>query len=110
MDESIFLNIKRMIGIIYDDDSFDVDLISLINSSIFTLFQIGIGKSNFIVTGPFETWGEYLDREDLIGVVKSYIFMKVRLLFDSESMPSSVIEAYKAEIASIEWRLSCENK
>ena len=49
--DSILNNVKKLLGIDSEDDSFDVDVMAMINSTIPALAQMGIGPSNgFIVT------------------------------------------------------------
>ena len=44
------------------------------------------------------------DRKD-IELVKTYVYMKTRLIFDPPSS-SSVIEAFNKQISEFEWRLN----
>lgn len=106
LEASIFRTIKSLLGPDADYDVFDQDIIIFINSAISTLTQLGIGPPNgFRITGPDETWNQFLgDYEDLESV-KTYIFMKVKIAFDPPSN-STVLGAYKECCQEFEWRLN----
>ena len=105
--ESILASVKKLLGIMCDYDVFDMDLIIHINSALAVLQQLGIGKNGFYITGENETWEDYLgEREENwpnVDMVKSYVYMKVRLIFDPPSS-TAVIEAYNKTISEFEWR------
>lgn len=107
MEESIFESIKSLLGPDASYDVFDQDILIQINTAIAVLTQLGVGPVNgFVVTGPDETW------EDLIGsdktelhMVKTYIYMKVKIAFDPPTN-SSVLAAYQEACREYEWRLN----
>jgi hypothetical protein len=105
---SILITIKKMLGIAEDSTHFDPDIISHINSVVLSATQLGVGpKYGFLVTGNNETWADFLgDRKDL-EAVKSFIYLKVRLLFDPPST-SYLIEAIERQITELEWRLNVQ--
>ena len=83
MDESILTSIKKLLGIPEDHEHFDVDIIMHINSVFMILTQLGIGPDDgFKITDKLTTWNEYLPDGANIESVKSYMYLKVRLLFD----------------------------
>lgn len=106
MEQSIFKTIKGLLGPDADYEVFDQDIIVFINTALATLTQIGIGPSEgFRITGETETWADLLgDYKDLESV-KSYIYMKVRLIFDPPAN-SSVMNAYSEACNELEWRLN----
>ena len=104
MDESILTSIKKMLGITYDYDVFDVDLMMHINSALAVLQQLGVGKIGFAITGEEETWSDFLGDVINVAMIKSYVAMKVQLMFDIRSMNAATIEAYNKMIAEFEWR------
>lgn len=104
--ESILTSIKKLLGIEADYYDFDADLIMHINSVFMILTQIGVGPSEgFIIEDKTATWTDFLSDTELVtlAAVKSYIHLKVRLLFDMPS--SSVAEQINKQIAELEWRL-----
>ena len=106
--ESILISIKKMLGITKEYDHFDNDLIMHINSVFMILTQLGVGPSSgFIITGEYETWDAFLPEGQNLEAVKSYMYMKVRLLFDPPSS-SIVMECMNRMISELEWRLKVE--
>ena len=103
--DSILLTIRKMLGGSADYDVFDVDLCTLINSSIMKLYQMGIGEIGFSVDGEAQTWRDYLgdDFEKLRSVV-DFIYTEVRMKFDPPSN-SFVMNAMKDNLKELEWRL-----
>lgn len=104
MDESILLSIKKMLGIDPDYDSFDTDIILNINTVLMVLCQIGVGVSGFTITGDSETWSEFLNGNKDFEAVKTYVYLRVRLIFDPPTS-SFVVEALKQQASELEWRL-----
>lgn len=106
--DSILLSIKKMLNVHEDDHSFDPDIVMLINSTFVTLNQIGVGPiKGFAITDDSETWDEFIaDADDIsINSVKTYIYLKVRLVFDPPTS-SSVMEAINKNVNELEWRLN----
>lgn len=103
--ESILNSIKKLLGIAEDYDHFDSDIIMHINSVFTTLTQLGVGpEDGFSINDEAEKWEDFLPEERMIHSVKSYMFMKVKLMFDPP-LSSAVIECTKEQIREMEWRL-----
>lgn len=107
MEESILNSIKKLLGIQPDYTHFDQDLIIHINSCFATLHQLHVGTEEpFVITGADESWAEFMMNETKIQSVKTYIYLKVKLLFDSNSMGAATLAAYQDMIKEYEWRLN----
>ena len=103
--ESILNSIKKLLGIAEDYDHFDSDIIMHINSVFATLTQLGVGpEDGFSINDESEKWEDFLPEERMLHSVKSYMFMKVKLMFDPP-LSSAVIECTKEQIKELEWRL-----
>jgi len=103
--ESILTSIKKLLGITEDYTHFDADLIIHINSVLSTLSQLGAGPSDgFSITGSDETWKDFIGSDPKIQFIKSYVYLKVKLLFDPP-LSSSVAEATNRQISELEWRI-----
>lgn len=103
--ESILTSIKKLLGITEDYEHFDVDLIMHINSVFLVLTQLGVGpKEGFIIEDANTIWADFIESSTQLQAVKSYMYMKVKLLFDPP-LSSSVIESMNRMIAEYEWRL-----
>ncbi len=104
--ESILNSIKKLLGIAEDYDHFDSDIIMHINSVFTTLTQLGVGpEDGFSINDEAEKWEDFLSEERMIHSVKSYMFMRVKLMFDPP-LSSAVIECTKEQIKEMEWRLT----
>lgn len=107
--DSILDTTKKMLGFDRSYTAFDLDILTHINSTFFTLQQLGIGpKTGFVITDREATWGAYLAGDD-ISAVKSYMFLKVRMLFDPPTT-SFANDAIKAQITELEWRLNVQSE
>lgn len=108
MEESILISIKKLLGITEEYIQFDTDIIMHINSVFMTLHQLGIGPDEgFSISDKSATWGDYLPDGSNLESVKSYIGLKVRLLFDPP-LSSTVMECMKQMISEMEWRLNVQ--
>ena len=104
--ESILTSIKKLLGIAEEYTQFDADLIMHINSVFSILTQLGVGPSNgFSIEDDSTTWDEFIPEGQNVELVKSYIHLKVKLLFDPP-LTSAVIEAMNKNIGEFEWRLN----
>lgn len=105
--ESILDTIKKMLGIETDYTHFDIDIITNINTTFLNLQQIGVGpKSGFSITDNTTKWNDYISGENL-EAVKTYIYLKVRLLFDPPTN-AFLVDAMERQIREIEWRLNVQ--
>lgn len=106
MGESILQSIKKVLGAESMLDDFDTDLKMHINTTLMILRQLGIGPSTgFSIHGSEETWSDFLgDDEPMLEMVKSYVAMKVRMIFDPPV--GGALDALKTTISELEWRLN----
>lgn len=109
MIESILDSIKKSLGIDAAYKVFDHELIMHINTVIFELSQMGVGPQEeiFHIEDDHEIWTDYLGDVKGLESVKSYIYLKVRLLFDPPTS-SFVLEAMDRQITQLEWRLNIQ--
>lgn len=109
MEASILNSVKKALGIMPDYTVFDSDIIMHINSVFMVLAQMGVGPAKgFRIEDSTTEWIDFLSNEDEnFESVKSYICMKVRLLFDPPSS-STHMECIKQLVSEFEWRLNFE--
>ena len=106
METSILTSIKKMLGIAEDYTEFDEDIITHINSVFLNLTQLGVGpEEGFMVEDDTATWEDFIDDSIQLQAVKTYMYLKVKLLFDPP-LSSSVTESFTRMIAELEWRLN----
>lgn len=108
MATSILNDIKKLLGIEADYDHWDTDIMILINSVFPTLTQLGIGpKGGFNITSADDTWDMFISgRPDLMSI-QTYIYDKVRLVFDPPQM-GYLVDAINKRCAEFEWRLNVQ--
>lgn len=82
MNDSILYTIKKLLGIDPLYPEFDLDIVLFINSAIATLRQIGFHREYYSITGSSETWSDYLGERADLELIKTYIYLKVRTMFD----------------------------
>lgn len=104
--ESILTSIKKLLGIAEEDTNFDQDLIMHINSVFMILTQLGVGPSKgFSIKDENDVWSDFIPEQSSLEAVKTYVYMKVRLMFDPP-LSSAVEDAINRNISELEWRLN----
>ena len=107
-EDSILVSIKHGLGIDrenLDYHDFDIDILMHINSVLSILYQLGVSQRGHMVNGPGQTWSEYLaDYSDILNDIKSYMLIRVRLLFDPPAS-SSVLNHLQEYAKELEWRI-----
>lgn len=108
MEESILTSIKKLLGIAEEYTQFDTDLIIHINTVLSVLGQIGVGvESRQPITDKNTTWESVIGTESKLDMVKSYVYLKVKLLFDPPQS-SAVLDTINRNIGELEWRIFVE--
>ena len=109
IEPSILKTIKKMLSIDSEDNSFDVDVITAINSTFTILEQLGIGPDDgFQIQDDSDNWTDYSPAGvKTINLVKTYIYLKCRLVFDPPTN-SFLKEALENQIQEYEWRLNAQ--
>lgn len=106
MQDSILMTIRKLVCGDPYADHFDTDLLVHINACFSILNQLGVGPENgFVVTDDTQSWSSYIADNYILNMVKTYVMLKVRVIFDPP-LTSSVLEAMNKEISQLEWRLN----
>lgn len=106
LQSSILNTIKQMLGIDETFNGFDPEIIIDINSALMTLHQIGIGPSDgFQITSESDFWEDLTVDASQLNGIKTYIYLKTRLLFDPPSN-SFLVQSMEKQIQELEWRLN----
>lgn len=109
-EDSILDSTKKALGLAGDYDVFDPEIIMHINSVFSILQQLGIGPNEgFMIEGAEATWDTFLRGDKRLNSVKTYVFLKVRLLFDPPAT-SFLIAAYEKQITELEVRLNLQRE
>lgn len=105
MTESILASVKKMLGITEEYKAFDPDIIIHINTVLAILHQLGIGPDEgFQIDGPQQTWADLFGNDPRLNLIKSYVQLRVRLLFDPPV--GSALDSYNRIISEFEWRIN----
>lgn len=106
MDESILNSVKKILGIAPDYDAFDTDIIIHINSVFASLNQLGLGPDEgFMIEDETTVWGDFLLDDMRLNSVKTYTYLRVRVLFDPPTT-GFTLTAIQEQIKELEWRLN----
>ena len=108
MSDSVLLSIKQMLGISPEDTSFDVNVIMSINTALTILMDLGLTEvEDEIVIDEDMTWDDLLGGRTDIEYVKTYVYQKVKMIFDPPTS-TAAIDAMQRSIRELEWRI-CNN-
>lgn len=103
--DSILNSVKKMLGIQEDYEHFDQDIIMHINSVFMILNQIGVGPSKcFSISDSSSSWDEFKQGDETLESIKTYMYMKVRIMFDPPQN-SVAMESINKVINELEFRL-----
>lgn len=110
--DSILTSIKKMLGIDEEYGRFDTDIIININSVFGILNQLGVGPdAGFSIQDSTSTWDDFIpnltQNTTKFDMIKSYIYLKVKLLFDPPTV-GAVMESMNKLAAELEWRLKVQ--
>ena len=104
--DSILTSIKKLLGITEEYEHFDQDIIIHINTALMILTQLGVGPSEgFFIKDKYALWSDFIPDVKTLEAVKSYIYLKVRMLFDPPTS-SSLTNAMEQNMKELEWRLN----
>lgn len=110
MIASILTSIKKSLNLADDYEAFDQDVIMHINSVFSTLNQLGVGPVNgFMIQDKTPTWDAFFGSDPRLNHVKTYVFLRVRLLFDPPSTGFHTT-AIEQQIKELEWRLNVQRE
>jgi hypothetical protein len=117
MEQSILKSTKKLVNVADDDTSFDLDLLTHINTAFSHLRQLGIGPTaGFFIEDDAPTWADFLPEPDadtpeaetykpIINAVKNNVALRVRMDFDPPSQ-WHVLNAMTNQISASDWHLS----
>lgn len=106
MDQSILNSVKKMCGVDPSLTVFDLDILTHINSVFSDLEQLGVGPiGGFMIEDDAPTWDAFLADDPRISSVKSYVYFRVRLMFDPPQT-GYLVESMNKQVEKMEWRLN----
>lgn len=106
INDSILDSIKKTLGVDAAFLVWDEDIKMHINGVFSTLAQLGVGpEDGFEIDDKENKWAEFLGENKLINSVRSYMYLRVRMLFDPPTT-SFDLTAKTEMIKELEWRLN----
>ncbi len=106
MPQSILTSVKKVVGLTEDDLSFDLDILMHANTVFATLTQLGVGPDDgFEIEDATAVWDDFLGADKRYNFVKSYVYLRIRMLFDPPTT-SSLANAMKEQIDEYTYRIS----
>lgn len=106
MTDSILDSTKKLLGLDPSYTAFDIDVILHINSVFVTLQQLGIGPDvGFMIEDNTATWTSYTSSDLLLNNIKTYMVLRVKMLFDPPQL-GFVIDNMTKQITELEWRIN----
>lgn len=110
MEDSILKSTKKILGLEDSYTAFDLDIITHINTAFSTLHDLGVGPvDGFAIEDDTAGWEAYLDGDKRFNSIRSYVFLKVRLLFDPPTT-GYLITAYEKQVQELEWRINTKRE
>lgn len=107
-NQSILNDVKSLCGIPADVDDFDTPLILHCNTVFSGLTQIGLGpKTGFYISDNTKLWSDIIIGEINLHNVKSYVYLKVKMLFDPPAN-ATLVKSMENQIDELEWRIKTE--
>ena len=100
--------VKKQLGIEESDTAFDADIIAAINTTLGILYQVGAVDSMTTLDDYITTYEMLFSDETIRELAKSYIYLKVRLLFDPPAS-STIQKSFEETAKELEWRIYCIN-
>lgn len=101
---SVLDDVKKLMGVDEQEDAFDTDLLLHINTISNVLTQMGVGPSEGVIIDEGSEWEDITESATLLNMVKTYVFLRVRLLFDPPQS-GGLIEAINKQVTELEWRI-----
>ena len=107
MENRILVGTKKVLGLAEGYTAFDEDILMHINSTFSVLTQIGVGpEEGFSISDSTAVWSDFISVDsDLFQMVRSYMGLKVRMLFDPPTT-SFTQQAFKDQITEYEYRMN----
>ena len=106
MEQSILISTKKILGIDSAYDVYDLDIITHINSAFSILCQLGVGPvDGFMIEDDSAKWDDFLVTDNTANLVRTYIFLKTRILFDPPGT-GYLVDSMQKQIDEAEWRLN----
>lgn len=113
MEQSILLSTKKILGVAPDDESFDLDIMTHINTALSYLNDLGVGaREGFAIEDASAEWEDFFELGTNVvwmGKVKQVVYLRTRLYFDPPTT-QYFLAALEKMIQEAEWRLNANRE
>lgn len=110
MNNSILTTTKKALNLADADTAFDMDIVMHINSVFSDLNQLGVGPDlGFMIEDKTATWDAFLGSDPRLNHVKTYVYLRVRMLFDPPQTGFHT-QAMQEQITKLEWMLNVQRE
>lgn len=110
MEPSILKSTKKILSVDPEYTVFDLDIMTHINTAFFSLHEIGLGPAEgFMIEDDIPVWTDFIVSGPNLNAVKTYVYLKVRVLFDSPSA-WHLVAALEKQLTELEWRLGVDRE
>jgi hypothetical protein len=110
VSNSILTSTKKTLNLAEEYTVFDQDVIMHINSTLSTLWQLGVGPTQgYMIEDKEATWDAFLGSDPRLNDIKTYVYLRVRMLFDPPTTGYHV-EAMQQQIKELEWRINARRE
>lgn len=110
MSDSILTTTKKTLNLLEDYTFFDEDIIMHINSVFSTLNELGVGPDEgFMIEDKVPTWAAFLEGDSRLNQIKTYVHLRVRMLFDPPTI-GYLVGAMEKQIEQLEWRINVQRE
>jgi hypothetical protein len=106
VEQSILSSVKKMCGVDPSQTVFDDVLLMHINSVFSDLEQLGVGPvGGFMIEDDVPTWDAFFGNDPRWSSVKSYVYFRVRLMFDPPQT-QYLVNSFDEQVKKMEFRLN----
>jgi hypothetical protein len=107
MEQSILLSTKKVLHIGPDDESFDLDIMTHINSAFSDLHDLGVGPDEgFTIEDDTVDWEDFPSADKVqLNRIKTFVFLKTKLAFDPPQM-AHLLSSMERQLEQTTWRLN----
>lgn len=106
---SILNDVRNALGDLNYKTAFDETIVVHINSVFSILHQLNDECKEFKINNSDETWNDFNEDNEFIDIIKEYVFLKVKLIFDPPNN-FTVLNSIKEKLLELESRIETFNK
>jgi len=105
---SILTSTKEALGILPEHTFYDNQITMHINSVFTILNQLKVGpEEGYQIESEEDLWTDFIVDSKRVNAVKSYMFLRVKLMFDPPQM-GYLVDSIRKQCDELEWRLNVQ--